>query len=321
MLVSGFIGIPPKTKKYSSDLSCKYEGKTLQVFAYRVHAHMHGDVNSAYRIRNHEWQQLAKGDPQWPQAFYPLDTTMDIKDGDALVGRCTYHNDETRVIYAGPTHNDEMCNVYLMYYVDDTTDVMDVCSGNTYPQLESIIPPEADRKPAPPVSFKTNQDNSKSPQGQPSDALSHHDMEGSKMHHEIPGPSNSNSRNKQKQSQKGSPNYFYNTEDYYDDVERGRSKGRNNNNNNNNNDLSLSNSDDAPFYDTNSLLEAINSDNAGSEDDLSLPDSASSLLLAAALSKINNNGLKNGNLKNNQLVNKMKSQLNNLLPQTITSKT
>lgn len=104
-----------------------FVGKNLNVFAYRVHSHMHGDVNAAYRIRNHEWVQLAKGDPQWPQAFYPTNNLFDLKDGDALVGQCTYHNDENRIIHAGPTHNDEMCNIYLMYYTDDISGIYVLC--------------------------------------------------------------------------------------------------------------------------------------------------------------------------------------------------
>lgn len=115
-----------------------------------MHAHVHGDVNTAYRVRDHEWQQVAKGDPQWPQAFYPVSSPsslIDVKDGDALVGVCTYHNDENRNVYAGSTHNDEMCNIYLMYYADSTDGVMDVCAGSSYPQLETIIPDEAYVKP------------------------------------------------------------------------------------------------------------------------------------------------------------------------------
>ncbi len=93
--------------EYTTDMSCKYEGRKLNVFAFRVHAHAHGDVNAAYRIRNHEWKLLAKGDPQWPQAFYKTSEQMDIVDGDVLVGRCTYHNDEDRYVYAG----------YVMYCI------------------------------------------------------------------------------------------------------------------------------------------------------------------------------------------------------------
>ena len=67
---------------------------------------------------------MAKGDPQWPQAFYPTDNVIDIKDGDTLLGMCTYHNDENKYVYAGPTHKDEMCNIYIMYYTDNADDVM-----------------------------------------------------------------------------------------------------------------------------------------------------------------------------------------------------
>ena len=146
LLVSGYIAIPPHTKSYTSDLSCLYSGRTLNVFAYRVHAHEHGDVNSAYRIRNNSWTQMAKGDPQLPQTFYKTDL-FDIKDGDMLVGRCVYHNDENRTVYAGQTHNDEMCNVYLMYYTDDAARVQQVCFGSRFPHLERLIPSESLEKP------------------------------------------------------------------------------------------------------------------------------------------------------------------------------
>ena len=86
------------------------------MFAFRVHAHVHGNVNTAYRIRDNKWTEIAKGDPQLPQAFYPTSSLYEIKDGDILVGMCTYHNDENRTVYPGSTHTDEMCNIYIMYY-------------------------------------------------------------------------------------------------------------------------------------------------------------------------------------------------------------
>ena len=282
---------------------------------------MHGDVNAAYRIRSHEWIQLAKGDPQWPQAFYPTNSMFDLKDGDALVGRCTYHNDENRAIHAGPTHNDEMCNIYLMYYTDDISNVLDVCTGNLYPQLESIIPAESERKPSPLASFtKNNGDNNSN-----NNILSHHDMEGSKMHHEL---DDSKGANKNKDSSFPKTLSYYlnqlesNTDDYYDDIERSRSKLRNNNNNNNNNikqtdSLSpAANEDAAPFYDANALGDALNGD---SDDYLSFGDQAQSLLLAAAFDKLNVNNNNNNN-KNSKLKNNVKNQLNNLLPKTVLSK-
>jgi hypothetical protein len=98
-------------------MSCKYEGRPINVFAYRVHAHYHGDVNTAYRVRNHEWKQLAKGDPQLPQAFYPTNSHLEIKPGDILLGRCVYHNDEDKTVYAGyvQTRNAIVFNIFFLY--------------------------------------------------------------------------------------------------------------------------------------------------------------------------------------------------------------
>ena len=338
LLISGNIAIPPKTQKYTTKFSCKYVGKTLKVFAYRVHAHVHGDVNAAYRPRDSEWTQLAKGDPQWPQAFYPTDAIYDVKDGDALVGQCTYHNDENKYVYAGSTHNDEMCNIYLMYYTDNADDVMDVCGGNTYPSLERDIPAEADHKPPPPSTFNLDKDNSGGAgAGNP---MSHHDMEGSKLHSSsLSQNSNQNENNKKQQqqiaSQQNSLAYLLsqvgqqqqnnnneNSDDYYDDVEQGRSKSRGNGGNG---PESSGGGDDLQslLLDSGSLLDLDNGGGGGGgeSDDYgsSLTDSASSLLLAAELAKLNKNN-KNGesNKKNQALSNKIKNQiLNNILPQTV----
>ena len=119
----------------------------MKAFAVRVHAHMHGDVNTAYRVRNDEWTQIAKGDPQLPQAFYPMKQVLDIKNGDILLGMCTYHNNETRPVYPGPTHNDEMCNIYIMFYTENAQEVMGTCAGNSHPTLEQQIPADAKVKP------------------------------------------------------------------------------------------------------------------------------------------------------------------------------
>ncbi len=116
-------------------------------FAVRVHAHAHGDVNTAYRVRDDEWTQIAKGDPQLPQAFHPMEKMLGIKEGDILLGMCTYHNNENRTIYPGSTHTDEMCNIYIMYYTENAQEVMSTCAGNSYPTLERKIPADAKVKP------------------------------------------------------------------------------------------------------------------------------------------------------------------------------
>ena len=39
-----------------------------------------------------EYTEIAKGSPQWPQAFYPVKEDFEVKDGDYLVARCTYNS-------------------------------------------------------------------------------------------------------------------------------------------------------------------------------------------------------------------------------------
>jgi hypothetical protein len=314
LLISGNIAIPPRTPKFSSKFSCKYTGRTLQVFAFRVHAHAHGDANTAYRVRQHEWAQVARGDPQWPQAFYPTDAVYDVKDGDMLVGQCTYHNDADKYVYAGSTHTDEMCNVYLMYYTDAADEVMEVCSGNTYPALESVIPAEAEQRPAPLATFNSNNGNAA---GSP---MSHHDMEGSKIHsggdkkQPAGAAANQASSLAYLLAQAGLGNGAGgNSDDYYDDVEQARSKGRGN---------SADSADD--------LQSLFDPDSDPSSDDYS--DPASTLLLAAELAKLSKKTNNNNNNNNNNnaggdnklpssLTNKIKNQLSNLGNPTLSSKT
>ncbi len=97
--------------------SCLYNGPPISIFAVRVHAHQWGldffsykivfivyflaRVNSLYRVRNEEISQIAKGDPQWPQSFYPLSSPVTVEKGDYIVGQCVYDNDGDQTIQVG----------------------------------------------------------------------------------------------------------------------------------------------------------------------------------------------------------------------------
>ena len=81
----------------------------MHVFAYRTHAHSLGSVISGYRWRTslsmtsvtcpsarytpgdrdqeEQWKMIAKGNPNWPQAFYPMDEQMVVNPGDTLAAR------------------------------------------------------------------------------------------------------------------------------------------------------------------------------------------------------------------------------------------
>jgi hypothetical protein len=143
-----------KKKEYSTTISCRYSGTKVSVFATRVHTHQHGDVNSAYRVRGTEWTELVISDPQWPQTYYPTQYVYEIKDGDMLVGMCTYHNDEDNVVSVGYKHHDEMCNIYLMYFTKNRTGTMNLCFGSENSSLEALIPDKASRRP--PVKYVGN---------------------------------------------------------------------------------------------------------------------------------------------------------------------
>jgi hypothetical protein len=58
-------------------------------------------VNSLYRVRDGKISQIVKSDPQWPQSFYPLPSSVKIEKGDYVVGQCVYDNNDDRVITAG----------------------------------------------------------------------------------------------------------------------------------------------------------------------------------------------------------------------------
>lgn len=132
-------------------VSCEYNAPKINVFAFRVHAHVHGDVNTAYKVRGGNWTELARGDPQWPQAFYPSKGVYDLQPGDTIVGSCTFHNDENRNVYNGDTHNDEMCNIYLMFFTEHANDIPKTCSGNHNSALEALMPIESEIRPVTPA--------------------------------------------------------------------------------------------------------------------------------------------------------------------------
>lgn len=51
--------------------------------------------------------------------FYPVEDTNEvIRRGDTLAARCTMINDKNETVHVGPSREDEMCNFYLMYYVE-----------------------------------------------------------------------------------------------------------------------------------------------------------------------------------------------------------
>ncbi|XP_055317707.1 peptidylglycine alpha-hydroxylating monooxygenase [Sitodiplosis mosellana] len=120
VLLLGTAGmIPPYSVEHMETTCTIDEPKVIHPFAFRVHTHSLGKVVSGFRIRDGKWTLLGKRDPMKPQMFYPVNTTEPIMFGDTLAARCTMHSNRKRLTFIGATNEDEMCNFYLMYYVEN----------------------------------------------------------------------------------------------------------------------------------------------------------------------------------------------------------
>jgi peptidylglycine monooxygenase len=110
---------PHKTTK--SEAACQLETDiVLHPFAFRVHTHALGRVVTGYKVSgNMQWTLLGKDDPQLPQMFNPTtDKSTTLTGGDIVATRCTMVNDLDSEVVVGPTRKDEMCNFYIMFWVE-----------------------------------------------------------------------------------------------------------------------------------------------------------------------------------------------------------
>ncbi|XP_044518512.1 peptidyl-glycine alpha-amidating monooxygenase [Gracilinanus agilis] len=137
--------IPPGEKVINADISCHYKKYPMHLFAYRVHTHHLGKVVSGYRVRNGQWTLIGRQSPQLPQAFYPVEHPVDVSFGDILAARCVFSGEgRTEETHIGGTSSDEMCNLYIMYYMEAKHAVSFVtCTQNVDPEMFKTIPPEA----------------------------------------------------------------------------------------------------------------------------------------------------------------------------------
>lgn len=120
MIILGTGGvIGPKRTEYMETACVIHEDKKIIPFAYRTHTHSLGKIVSGYVIKNNNWIELGKRDPLTPQMFYPINNHLEITKNDTLAARCTMVSDRDTWTQVGSTAMDEMCNFYLMYYVDN----------------------------------------------------------------------------------------------------------------------------------------------------------------------------------------------------------
>ncbi|CAG9581176.1 unnamed protein product [Danaus chrysippus] len=117
--------IAPHRVEHMETACTLHEDKVIHPFAFRPHTHSLGTEVSGYVVRRastgDEWRLLGRRDPQEPQMFYPVDDMDPIKKNDVLAARCVMNNTHEYPVKIGATNKDEMCNFYLMYWVQDDT--------------------------------------------------------------------------------------------------------------------------------------------------------------------------------------------------------
>uniref|UniRef100_A0A3B3Z3Z4 Uncharacterized protein n=1 Tax=Poecilia mexicana TaxID=48701 RepID=A0A3B3Z3Z4_9TELE len=129
----------------NADVACDYDSYPIYPFAFRTHTHSLGKVVSGYRIRDGKWSLIGRQSPQLPQAFYPANKEVTVRYGDTVAARCVFSG-EGRIskTYIGGTSNDEMCNFYMMYYMDSRHAVPFMsCMETGSKELFQHIPAEA----------------------------------------------------------------------------------------------------------------------------------------------------------------------------------
>lgn len=98
------------------------ENKVIHPFRMRTHTHELGINMGLFMSPASDPTELVligEHDPQQPQVFYPIDDeTLTIRREDKLISFCDYYNYRGKTVSIGSSHHDEMCILYLMYWVE-----------------------------------------------------------------------------------------------------------------------------------------------------------------------------------------------------------
>ncbi|XP_049594405.1 peptidyl-glycine alpha-amidating monooxygenase B isoform X2 [Syngnathus scovelli] len=145
LLMSMDTVIQPGKRVTNADIACDYKSYPIYPFAFRTHTHHLGKVVSGYRIRNGKWSLIGRQSPQLPQAFYPTNHDVDVQYGDMLAARCMFTGEgRSKETYIGGSSDDEMCNFYIMYYMESKHAIPYMnCMKQGSTKLFQHIPPEA----------------------------------------------------------------------------------------------------------------------------------------------------------------------------------
>lgn len=112
LLLRSHLNIPARTEVVHGDMNCEVN-RPMTFFAFRTHAHQYGRykhffvkfrsqsflcfnqlsnfrVITGYTVKDGDFAEIARGDPQKPQTFYPMEKFVHVKKGDYLAARCTF---------------------------------------------------------------------------------------------------------------------------------------------------------------------------------------------------------------------------------------
>ena len=121
--------IPPLSME-TMDVACKIkEDIDIHPFFFRTHSHKYGRETTGWKIdgQSKEWQLIGRTFRGDASKFYDIHG-LTLTKGDFLAARCVMNNTTPERVYIGATIKDEMCNLFLYYYVDgDTILKMDNC--------------------------------------------------------------------------------------------------------------------------------------------------------------------------------------------------
>ncbi|XP_026505054.1 peptidyl-glycine alpha-amidating monooxygenase [Terrapene carolina triunguis] len=121
----------------------KVGGETgSKYFVLQVH---YGDVSAFRGVLFSSHQSKIQMVAYLFTAFYPVEHPVDISFGDTLAARCVFTGEgRTTETHIGGTASDEMCNFYIMYYMEAKHAVSYMtCTQNINPDMFRNIPQEA----------------------------------------------------------------------------------------------------------------------------------------------------------------------------------
>lgn len=135
---NGFI--PKRTNVTNLDRLCTVvapnEKITMKPFAFRTHAHALSKLITGHVIRQNnksDWTLFARKSPLLEQMFYPTLKQVTINNLDQIAARCSYKNPTDHDVYIGGTKEDEMCNLYIMYYTETGSPMWTRCQDTWQP--------------------------------------------------------------------------------------------------------------------------------------------------------------------------------------------